>query len=85
MKHARPDYDRIQDPRPEDKGGIPENEPVFLLRATDKCAPLAVMAWAMEAKRAGADEIIVMSAIVQAQKMIEYQVNNGSKIPDMPY
>lgn len=32
MKHARPDYDRIQDPA----GLIPEDEPVFLLRAQDK-------------------------------------------------
>jgi hypothetical protein len=32
MKHARPDYDRIQDPA----GLIPEGEPVFLLRAQDK-------------------------------------------------
>lgn len=32
MKHARADYDRIQDP----SGKIPENEPVFLLRAQDK-------------------------------------------------
>jgi hypothetical protein len=34
VRHARPDYDRIQDPA----GKIPENEPVFLLRAQDKFA-----------------------------------------------
>lgn len=32
MKHARPDYDRIQDPA----GLIPEDEPVMLFRAQDK-------------------------------------------------
>lgn len=32
MKHARADYDHIQDPS--DK--IPDGEPVFLLRAQDK-------------------------------------------------
>ena len=32
MKHARADYDRIQDPA----GLIPDNEPVMLLRAQDK-------------------------------------------------
>jgi hypothetical protein len=32
MKHARSDYDRIQDPA----GLIPENEPVLLFRAQDK-------------------------------------------------
>jgi len=34
MKHARPDYDRIQDPA----GLIPKYEPVFLLRGQDKLA-----------------------------------------------
>lgn len=34
MKHARPDYDRIQDPA----GIIPEDEPVFLLRGQDRYA-----------------------------------------------
>jgi hypothetical protein len=32
MKHARADYAHIQDP----SGKIPEDEPVFLLRAQDK-------------------------------------------------
>ena len=32
MKHARADYDRIQDPA----GLIPKDEPVFLMRAQDK-------------------------------------------------
>jgi hypothetical protein len=32
MKHARPDYNRIQDPA----GLIPDDEPVFLFRAQDK-------------------------------------------------
>lgn len=32
MKHARPDYDRIQDPA----GLIPADEPVMLFRAQDK-------------------------------------------------
>jgi hypothetical protein len=34
MKHARPDYDRIQDPA----GRIPADEPVLLFRAQDKHA-----------------------------------------------
>lgn len=32
MRHARADYNRIQDPA----GKIPENEPVMLFRAQDK-------------------------------------------------
>lgn len=34
MKHAREDYNRIQDPA----GLIPEDEPVFLLRGQDRLA-----------------------------------------------
>jgi hypothetical protein len=42
MKHARPDYDRIQDPA----GKIPLDEPVFLLRAQDSTAAETVRCWA---------------------------------------
>ncbi len=40
MKHARKDYDRIQDT----VGKIPENEPVFLIRGQDLAAPAALRA-----------------------------------------
>lgn len=43
MKHARRDYDRIQDP----SGKIPADEPVFLLRAQDRTASQAVRFWIM--------------------------------------
>uniref|UniRef100_A0A6H2A5N3 Uncharacterized protein n=1 Tax=viral metagenome TaxID=1070528 RepID=A0A6H2A5N3_9ZZZZ len=42
MKHARDDYNRIQDPT----GLIPENEPVFLLRAQDQTSAQIVRLWA---------------------------------------
>ena len=42
MKHARPDYDRIQDPA----GIIPDDEPVFVLRAQDRTAASVVRLWA---------------------------------------
>lgn len=42
MKHARPDYDRIQDPINQ----IPKDEPVFLLRAQDETAAATVRFWA---------------------------------------
>jgi len=41
MKHARPDYNRIQDPAHK----IPENEPVFLLRAQDRTAASTLQFW----------------------------------------
>ena len=43
MKHARSDYDRIQDPAEL----IPEDEPVFLLRAQDRTAAGTLMHWIM--------------------------------------
>lgn len=42
MQHARSDYNRIQDPL--DK--IPYDEPVFLLRAQDRHAAMAVKHYA---------------------------------------
>jgi hypothetical protein len=42
MKHAREDYNRIQDP----DGLIPEDEPVFLLRAQDAWAATALRIYA---------------------------------------
>ncbi|HEU4340027.1 MAG TPA: hypothetical protein VFU31_00505 [Candidatus Binatia bacterium] len=53
MKHARPDYDRIQDPALTDSSLLKEgstpiaaDEPVFLLRAQDRTAAEVVRYWA---------------------------------------
>lgn len=80
MKHARPDYDGIQDP----SGKIPADEPVFLLRASDMLAPSIVRSWALQAKANGAAADIVEAADRQATAMIKWQVKHGSKVPDMP-
>ncbi|MEE8262705.1 MAG: hypothetical protein V3R83_09610 [Gammaproteobacteria bacterium] len=80
MKHARKDYDRIQDPA----GLIGEDEPVFLLRAKDTVAPKAVRAWADLADAAGASRVIVLAAIAQSERMERWQAENGRKVPDMP-
>ena len=80
MKHARPDYNRIQDPM----GLIEDDEPVFLLRAKDVAAPAAVEAWANLAKLAGADLFIVDTALGWAETMRQWQMKHGEKIPDMP-
>jgi len=53
MKHARKDYDRIQDP----DGKIPEDEPVFIVRAQDICAGDTVRAWAALNDDIGGDPI----------------------------
>lgn len=53
MKHARADYDRIQDPA----GLIPADEPVFLLRAQDELACKAVAYYASLCEQAQAAEV----------------------------
>ena len=80
MKHARSDYDPIQDPR----GLIPEDEPVFLLRAQDLVAPQIVDAWALSASAMGAKKDIVQAAFHQAGEMRRWQSTGYKKIPDLP-
>ena len=43
MRHARLDYERIQDP----ENKIPSEEPVFLLRGQDKVGPFVCRVWAL--------------------------------------
>lgn len=80
MKHARPDYDRIQDPEHK----IPEDEPVFLLRAQDMNAPATVLYWVTLAQKNGASDDILDAACDQSDRMRNWQAKHGRKIPDMP-
>jgi len=80
MKHNREDYEQIQDP----SGKIPEDEPVFLLRAQDKTAPDTVEMWAARVALEGGDLDIVDHANAHAQLMREWQEEHGCKVPDMP-
>lgn len=81
MLHARKDYQgRIQD----SANLIPEDEPVFLIRAQDKLAPDIVEVWATGAEEEGAAPNIVEAARGHAEAMREWQEEHGSKIPDMP-
>ncbi len=77
MKHARPDYNRIQDPA----GLIPENEPVFLIRGQDIFGATAVRLYAALAEEGGADPELVASAKAHAKLMEEWSVQ---KMPDLP-
>lgn len=79
MLHARQDYNRIQDP----DNLIPENEPVFLLRASDCIAPAIVEAWAGLAEASGSKKDIVQLARNHAKLMREWQANHGSKVADL--
>lgn len=79
MKHARADYDRIQDPA----GKIPDNEPVFLLRGQDISAPWAVEEWIKHAKANGARPDIIAAAREQLARMNDWQDEHGNKVPDL--
>ena len=80
MKHAREDYNRIQDPA----GLIGEDEPVFLLRAKDKTAPNIVRKWAMEQVNQGSEYACIEVALKWADIMEEWQKENGCKLADLP-
>jgi hypothetical protein len=81
MKHARKDYDRIQDPA----GLIGEDEPVFLLRAKDELAPAAIRYWATKLLLAGGDPATLKIALDQARRMELWSVAHESKLPDVPF
>ncbi len=79
MKHARADYDRIQDPTER----IPHNEPVFLIRGQDIAGPDAVRAYAMLAHKLGAANELVTSCLDQAREMELWQARVARKTPDL--
>lgn len=82
MQHGRKDYqERIVDLLPPEQGGIPHDEPVFLLRAQDVAAAPAVMYWAYEAQCNGASPDVVAKAREIAAAMAAWPVK---KTPDSP-
>jgi hypothetical protein len=76
MKHAREDYNRIQDPA----GLIPEDEPVFLLRAQDQLACKVVAYYATLCEKVQAPEIAA-KARMHSDLMAAWP---KKKIPDLP-
>ncbi len=85
MKHARKDYDRIQDPH----NWIPDDEPVFLIRGQDAVAPDILDQYASTLNiRFGAFpgvEEIVEAVKQHANEMRIWQKNVKVKIPDIPH
>jgi hypothetical protein len=65
MKHAREDYNRIQDPA----GLIPEDEPVFLIRGQDLVGAEAVRAYAFLHQNHGGSDTVYESAMKHAHAM----------------
>lgn len=79
MKHARADYDHIQDP----SGKIANDEPVFLLRAKDRTAPQILNEWARLQRFFGGDEQLAQMADEHAARMRAWQAVNGCKLADL--
>lgn len=77
MRHARPDYNRFQDPA----GIIPADEPVFLLRGQDELAAEAVDYYAAKVEAAGGDPAVVKRSREWANEMRRWPVQ---KMPDLP-
>lgn len=70
MIHARKDYNRIQDPA----NKIPDDEPVFLVRAQDIVSGEVVRAWANLNDLKGGDPKLSESAREHARRMDEWPV-----------
>lgn len=77
MKHARSDYDRIQDPA----GLIPSDEPVFLIRARDVVSGDAVREWAFLNEMAGGDPALSDAARRHALLMDEWKEKRLADAP----
>jgi hypothetical protein len=91
MKHARPDYQRIQDPAVDDPsllapGATPigADEPVMLFRAQDRhfCGLLADYKARLELDPAASAEIIDAVA-AQIREGRAWQAVRGCKTPDL--
>lgn len=80
MIHANDNYNRIQDPL----GIIPKDMPVFLLQGKDKFAPKLLLLWAMWVRLEGGNPDNAREIEEHAQRMIEYQKDRGSILPDLP-
>jgi len=80
MIHARKDYNRIQDTKPVRDGGIPEDEPVFLLRAQDQVAADAVRIWAVLHRSRGGEENIATMAENWALLMDEWSYHKPADL-----
>lgn len=69
MKHARPDYNRIQDPA----NKIPTDEPVFLIRGQDRFGWVVVALYAIIVYLLGQDKELTRMALKQAVEMAAWK------------
>lgn len=78
MIHARNDYQRIQDPNHQ----IPQDEPVFLLRAQDIVSAETVRFWAAENIKRGGSVELSKSAIAHADRMDRWHTKKPADAPE---
>jgi len=79
MKHAREDYNRIQDP----EGLIPDDEPVFLLRGQDILAPSLLRSWAIQLLDKGGSGVMAEMVMKWSKEMEKWQETHKKKLPDL--
>jgi len=80
MRHVREDYERFQDPA----GLIPKDEPVFLIRGRDLCAPVTLEHYASLVESRGGQKEWIRAVRTQARAMRSWQKTISPKMPDMP-
>lgn len=80
MKHARSDYDHIQDPT----GKIPKDEPVFLLRGQDKLAPAVLRKWIADYVANGGDTHHANQLEEHVKAMEKWQNDVKGQYPTIP-
>jgi len=81
MRHARQDYNGIQDAT----GKIPQDEPVFVLRGQDPLAPKMLRTYAKRLKKNGGDKKMVKLVKEWADVMDTHQTSIHTHIPDLPH
>lgn len=59
-----------------------DDEPIFVLRAQDRYAPLVVRIWALVVANAGAPSAKCTEALDLAAKMEAWQRQHDHKVPD---
>jgi hypothetical protein len=92
LKHARPDYNRIQDPALQDPlllgaGSTPigEDEPVMLFRAQDRLFISVLHHYAARLQNTvGVDPAMVEAVERQIEAARTWQAEHGCKTPDIP-
>jgi len=80
VKHAREDYNRIQDP----ENLIPEDEPVFLLRGQDIVAATLVRLWAKVNEQEGGSPEASRLAREHADRMDAWPKHKRCDLPGDP-